>query len=41
VGVGLELNNRVSLSVLYQQLFSVTAPAQADRVVTGGMSINF
>jgi hypothetical protein len=41
VGVGFDVNERLSLSLLYQQLFSVSAPAKADRVVTGGLSINF
>jgi hypothetical protein len=41
VGLGLDLNERLSLSLLYQQLFTVSTPTKADRLVTGGLSINF
>jgi hypothetical protein len=41
VGVGFDVNERLSLSLLYQQLFTVSAPSKADRMVAGGLSINF
>lgn len=41
VGLGFDVNERLSLSLLYQQLFSVSAPTKADRLVAGGLSINF
>jgi hypothetical protein len=41
VGLGFDVNERLSLSLLYQQLFTVSAPSKADRLVAGGLSINF
>jgi hypothetical protein len=41
VGLGFDVNERLSLSLLYQQLFSVSAPTKAERLVAGGLSINF
>lgn len=41
LNVGLGLGERLSLNLLYQQLFSAPAPARADRLVAGGISVNF
>jgi hypothetical protein len=41
VGLGFDVNERLRLSLLYQQLFSVSTPSKAGRVVAGGLSINF
>jgi hypothetical protein len=41
VNIGLDVSQRLSLSLLYQQLFSTPVPQRAERVVAGGVSIKF
>lgn len=41
VDVGLDVSERLRLTVLYRQLFGENAETATNRVVTGGISINF
>jgi len=41
LNVDLGLTERLSLKLLYQQLFGSQQPRQADRVLAGGITINF
>ncbi len=39
--VGLGLGERLRLNLLYQQMFSAPSPARTERLVAGGISVNF
>jgi hypothetical protein len=41
LNVNLDVTERLSLTLLYQQLFSAPNPARPDRLVAGGININF
>jgi hypothetical protein len=41
LNVNLDVSERLSLTLLYQQLFSAPNPARPDRLVAGGININF
>ena len=41
LNIGVDVTQRMSLNLLYQQMFGAQNPARPDRVVAGGLSISF